>query len=106
MQKALTQCRACGAEIFFIKTASFKTVPVNADPVYVHQQSGGKPYIRIDGSTVIGFIAGDAVHVLNSSKSQTVKSPRVSGLVIVSTPTGGNIVSSIGSSRPGPTVKL
>ena len=60
MQKALTQCRACGAEIFFIKTASFKTVPVNADPVYVHQQSGGKPYIRIDGSTVIGFIAGDA----------------------------------------------
>ncbi len=59
-QKATKLCKACGKEIFFIKTDHFKSVPCDAEPVWIHQQSGGTPYIRIDGSTVVGYIAGDA----------------------------------------------
>lgn len=55
-----TKCRGCGADIFFIKTNHFKTVPVDAEPVWIRQETGGKAYFRKDGSTVIGYIAGDA----------------------------------------------
>lgn len=54
-------CRGCGAEILIIKTGGFyKTVQVDAEPVWIRQQSGGDVFITADGRTVFGVIAGDA----------------------------------------------
>ena len=54
-------CRGCGAEILIIKTGGFyKTVQVDAEPVWIRQQSGGDSFITADGRTVFGVIAGDA----------------------------------------------
>lgn len=36
-----TQCRACGAEIGFIKTVAGKTIPVNPEEVAYEQKAGG-----------------------------------------------------------------
>ena len=54
-----TKCRACGKEIGFIKTKLYKTVPVDAEPVWI-RPGDGFPYILADGQTVWGQIAGDA----------------------------------------------
>ena len=52
-------CRACGAQIGFIKTKQFRTVPVDADPVWI-RPGEGFTYILPDGKTIQGQIAGDA----------------------------------------------
>lgn len=36
-----TLCRACGAEIGFIKTVAGKTIPVNPEEVAYEQKAGG-----------------------------------------------------------------
>lgn len=36
-----TQCRACGADIMFIKSTAGKTIPVNAEEITYRQTSGG-----------------------------------------------------------------
>lgn len=45
-----TQCRACGAEIGFIKTKNGKTMPVDAIPLWVREDPSGVPYVFADGS--------------------------------------------------------
>lgn len=54
-----TKCRACGKEIGFIKTKAFRTVPVDADPVWI-RPGDGFSYILPDGRTIQGQLAGDA----------------------------------------------
>ena len=54
------RCRGCGAEVIWIKTAGGKTMPVDAEPVWVKTETGGKPYFRADGSQVTGIRVGDA----------------------------------------------
>ena len=53
-------CRGCGKPIIFIKTGRYKPTPCDPEPVWVKQDPSGKNYIRKDGTTVIGTIAGDA----------------------------------------------
>ena len=55
----IEHCRACGAEIGFIKTKAFRTVPVDAEPVWI-KPGDGFGYILPDGSTIQGQLAGDA----------------------------------------------
>ena len=44
------QCRGCGAEIAFIKTAKGKTMPVNPESVYFIPAGGPNTYVMMDGS--------------------------------------------------------
>lgn len=54
-------CRGCGAEILVIKSGGFYgRVTVDAEPVWIRQQSGGDPFFTADGRTVFGHEAGDA----------------------------------------------
>lgn len=53
------KCRKCGREICFIKTRAFRTVPVDAEPVWV-RPGDGYAFILPDGRTIQGQIAGDA----------------------------------------------
>jgi len=54
-------CRGCGAEILIIKTGGFYgRVTVDAEAVWIKQQSGGKNFFTADGRTVFGYEAGDA----------------------------------------------
>lgn len=58
-------CRACGAEIIFVKTVAGKTMPLNVEPVAVRETGPepGNTFIRKDGSMVFGEIVGDAEDV-------------------------------------------
>lgn len=56
----MAYCRACGAEIEFIKTKAFKTVPVNVEPVWIRPDHDGNSYVMKDGSVILGVMAGDA----------------------------------------------
>ena len=59
--KGNTTCRGCGAEILVIKSGGFYgRVTVDAEPVWIRQQSGGDPFFTADGRTVFGHEAGDA----------------------------------------------
>jgi len=50
-----TQCRACGAEIGFIKTVAGKTMPVNAEAVYFIPESTAKDvFVMPDGTVTHG----------------------------------------------------
>ena len=54
-------CRGCGAEILVIKTGTFyKTVIVEADPVWIRQETNGDPFVTADGRILFGREAGDA----------------------------------------------
>jgi len=55
-----TKCRSCDAPILFIKTKNGKTMPVNAEPVWIRKDAAGKTYIKSDGSFITGEIVGDA----------------------------------------------
>ena len=45
-------CRACGAEILFIKTLTGKTTPADAEPVsFMEDDRGTDFFILLDGST-------------------------------------------------------
>ena len=41
MEMRITKCRACGADIGFIKTVAGKTIPVNPEEVAYEQKAGG-----------------------------------------------------------------
>ena len=46
------KCRACGAEIMFIKTKAGKTMPVDANSVTYYPEDGGMDlFVLLDGST-------------------------------------------------------
>lgn len=49
-----TQCRACGAEICFIKTIAGKSVPVDAKSLYFLPGLGDELFILPDGTTQRG----------------------------------------------------
>lgn len=55
------QCRGCGAEVIWIRTAATgRKMPVDAESVWVLQGTGGNTFVRKDGSIVIGTKVGDA----------------------------------------------
>lgn len=50
-----TNCRACGAEIMFLKTVKGKTMPVDVEPVRFTEGEGGKEkFVLISGEVVNG----------------------------------------------------
>lgn len=51
---ATTKCRACGAEIAFIKTVKGKTMPVDAEGVCFTPSIGPETFVTIDGRVVRG----------------------------------------------------
>ena len=86
---ATRNCRACGAEIMFIKIAGRdKTMPVNADSVYYIQKAGGHDKIvtpngevlsaeltdNPDKATGIGFIS----HFATCPAADSFRKPRKS----------------------------
>ena len=55
------QCRGCGAEVIWVRTTvSNRKMPIDAEPVWVKIESGGKPFILEDGRCVTGRKVGDA----------------------------------------------
>jgi len=51
-----TQCRACGAEIGFIKTVAGKSVPVDPDCVtFSPNEKGPCAFVMLDGTIKRGF---------------------------------------------------
>ena len=52
-QMRTTECRACHAQIGFIKTAAGKTMPVNAESVYYIQKAGGSKKIVTPNGEVL-----------------------------------------------------
>ena len=56
------RCRGCGKEILIIKSGGFYgRVTVEAEPVWIQQESGGDIFFTADGRTVIGREVGDAM---------------------------------------------
>ena len=49
-----TQCRACGAEIAFIKTVKGKTMPVDPEAVSFTPAGGPETFVTLDGRVVRG----------------------------------------------------
>ena len=61
MNDGQKRCRGCGAEIQIIKTGTvYKNVVVDAEPVWIKQQTGADLFITGDGRPVHGYQAGDA----------------------------------------------
>ena len=55
-----TQCRACGAEIGFIKTVAGKSIPVDAEEVmYWQNQDGAKKIVTPNGEVISADLEGD-----------------------------------------------
>jgi len=54
------RCRGCGAEVIWMKTPERRKMPVDAEPVWVKLENGGKTFIRRDGTFVFGRKVGDA----------------------------------------------
>jgi hypothetical protein len=55
-----TKCRACGAEIMFIKSVAGKTIPVNAEQITYEQKAGGSmKVVTPNGEVISGELAGD-----------------------------------------------
>ena len=51
----ITNCRACGAPIGFIKTKAGKTMPVDGESVYfLPDPDGNELFVLVDGSTQRG----------------------------------------------------
>ena len=51
-----TKCRACGAEIIFIKTIAGKTIPCNAEEHhYIPSHDGCSIFVNPDGTTERGY---------------------------------------------------
>lgn len=60
MSNRITHCRACGAEIMFIKTCNGKSMPVNAEPVAYTQCSGGnQKIITPNGEVLTGELTSE-----------------------------------------------
>ena len=55
------RCSGCGAEVMWVRmTGTRRKMPVDAEPVWVLQESGGNTFVREDGSIVFGRRIGDA----------------------------------------------
>ena len=55
-----SRCRACGAEVIWIRTNSGRKAPADAEPVWILLGGGGNTFLRKDGTVVIGRKIGDA----------------------------------------------
>lgn len=54
-------CKGCGVEVFPIDTGTvFKKILVEAEPVWIRQETGGDMFVTITGAAVYGRQAGDA----------------------------------------------
>lgn len=54
-------CRGCQTEIFIVDTKTvFKHILLEAEPVWIKQESGGELFYTVDGRAVYGHVAGDA----------------------------------------------
>lgn len=55
-------CRGCGKEVLILKTGGiYKNVMVEAEPIWIRQQTGGGSFFTADGRTVFGYEVGDAM---------------------------------------------
>ena len=53
----ITSCRACGADIVFIKSFAGKTIPCNAEPIsYVEKAGGDLKIVTPNGEVISGSI--------------------------------------------------
>ena len=60
LEMKISQCRACGAEIMFIKSVAGKTIPVNAEQITYQQKAGGSlKVVTPNGEVISGELAGD-----------------------------------------------
>jgi len=56
----VTKCRACQAEIIFIKTVGGKTIPVNAEQIaYMQKKDGNLKVVTPNGEVVSGCVPDD-----------------------------------------------
>lgn len=55
-----TKCRRCGKPIVMIKTIKHKTMPADAEPLWIRLGVDGEQFLREDGMLVWGEEAGDA----------------------------------------------
>lgn len=84
----IVKCRACGAEIFFIKTPAGKSMPLNAEPVdFVPDLNGPEKYVTAEGAVVRGCVPqggepdihrGWIAHWATCSNSDYFRKPRKS----------------------------
>ena len=58
--KTNNTCHGCGAEIKWIRTATGRTMPVDAEPVWIRPDKGGVSFVAKDGSIIFGMEVGDA----------------------------------------------
>lgn len=55
------RCRGCGREVLIIKTGTvYRNILVDAEPVWIKQETGGQSFFTMDGRMVYGVQAGDA----------------------------------------------
>ena len=54
------KCRACGAEIYHIRSRTGRWLSLDVEPVWIRLDYHGDPFYRLDGSVVLGTQAGDA----------------------------------------------
>lgn len=54
------KCRACGAEIYHIRSKTGRWLSLDVEPVWIRLDYHGDPFYRLDGSVVLGTQAGDA----------------------------------------------
>ena len=54
------KCAACGKQIYWLKTASGITVPLDPEPVLILPDIRGNTYIRRDGGYVFGRKVDDS----------------------------------------------
>ena len=61
MMQRVTTCRACGAEIMFIKTVGGKSIPVDSDSVYyIQKKDGNKKIVTPNGEVISADLTEDS----------------------------------------------
>lgn len=58
----LCKCKSCGQDIFWVKIrlGAGGRMPLDAEPVWVRKEAGGKAYFLQNGEAIRGRITGDA----------------------------------------------
>lgn len=68
----MSRCRSCGADIIWIKMASGKAMPCDADPIpYCEVFSGGMKLVTKNGEIVQGAYDGTSENVAYQSHFAT-----------------------------------
>ena len=53
----MSVCKGCGAPLEWIRTAAGRTMPVDAEPVFIVEGEGNDRFITDEGEVVTGRIA-------------------------------------------------